>query len=102
MTATGKLLGTIAEGTANDVDIAVAAAQKAYDTVWGLNTPAFKRGKLLIRLAELIEENIDEIAAIESLDNGQYLPPSSREIRTSKLTYGVPLRRQDLPACKAY
>lgn len=74
MTATGKLLAKIAEGTAKDVDIAVAAAQKAYDTVWGLNTPGFERGKLLIRLAELIEEHLDEIAAIESLDNGQSLP----------------------------
>lgn len=73
MIATGKLLATIAEGTPQDVDLAVAAAQKAYDTVWGLNMPGFKRGQLLIRWAELIEENIDEIAAIESLDNGKYL-----------------------------
>ena len=39
--------------------------------MWGLNTPGFERGKLLIRLAELFEEHLDEIAAIESLDNGQ-------------------------------
>jgi acyl-CoA reductase-like NAD-dependent aldehyde dehydrogenase len=99
-TATGKLLGTIAEGTAKDVDLAVAAAQKAYDTVWGLNTPAFKRGKLLIRLAELIEENIDEIAAIESLDNGQYFSlfvPGGPNIHTD------PWRdRQDLSACQGF
>lgn len=72
ITATGTPLATIAEGTFKDVDLAVAAAQKAFDTVWGLNTPGFERGKLLIRWAELIEEHIDELSAIESLDNGQY------------------------------
>jgi len=71
---TGKKITHIAEGTAKDVDLAVAAAQKAFDTVWGLNTPGFVRGKLLIRWAELIEEHIDELAAIECLDNGKIFP----------------------------
>jgi len=71
--ATGKKITEIAEGTAKDVDAAVEAAQKAYDTVWGLNTPGFQRGKLLIRWAELIEEHADELAAIESLDNGKQI-----------------------------
>ncbi|KAF8584887.1 aldehyde dehydrogenase [Ramaria rubella] len=71
---TGKKLTAISEGTAKDVDLAVAAAQKAYDTTWGLNMPGFERGKLLIRWAELIEEHIDEISAIESLDNGKIFP----------------------------
>ena len=69
------------------MDIAVAAAQKAYDTVWGLNMPGFERGKLLIRWAELIEEHLDEIAAIESLDNGQYTFCSAR--RSGRLTNGA-------------
>jgi aldehyde dehydrogenase (NAD+) len=68
--ANGKEIAKIAEGTAKDVDKAVAAAQKAYDTVWGFNIPSYERGKLLIRWAELIEEHLDEIAALECLDNG--------------------------------
>jgi len=71
---TGKKLTSISEGTAKDVDLAVAAAQKAYDTTWGLNVPGYERGKLLIRWAELIEEHMDEISAIESLDNGKIFP----------------------------
>lgn len=91
----GTVITKVSEGTRQDVDKAVAAAQKAYDTVWGLKvsgssrhpgcrtplrkcltyvrnqTPGFERGKLLIKLAELIEENADELAAIESLDNGK-------------------------------
>ncbi|KZS91867.1 aldehyde dehydrogenase [Sistotremastrum niveocremeum HHB9708] len=65
------VIAQISEGNAADVDLAVDAAQKAYDTVWGLKTPGFARGKLLIRLAELIEENVDELASLEALDNGK-------------------------------
>lgn len=50
--------------------MAVEAAQKAFDTVWGLNMPGHERGKLLYKLADLMEANIDELAAIESLNNG--------------------------------
>ncbi|PVF99104.1 aldehyde dehydrogenase [Serendipita vermifera] len=63
---TGKVLTAVSEGTRKDVDIAVAAAQKAFET-----TPGFQRGKLLIRLAELLEEHAEELAAIEALDNGK-------------------------------
>lgn len=69
--ATGKEIAQVAEASAKDIDIAVKEARKAFQTVWGLNVPGFKRGQMLMRLAELIEENIDEIAAIESLDNGK-------------------------------
>lgn len=68
---TGNVIAKVSEGTRKDVDLAVAAAQKAYNTVWGLKTPGQERGKLLIKLAELIEANADEIAAIETLDNGK-------------------------------
>lgn len=73
---TGKLITKIAEGTRKDVDRAVVAAQKAYDTVWGTKTPGYERGKLLIRLAELIEENADELAHVETIDNGKTLRDS--------------------------
>jgi delta 1-pyrroline-5-carboxylate dehydrogenase len=68
---TEKSLGHITVASEKDIDIAVEAAQKAFDTTWGLHASGQERGKLLIRLAELIEENIDELAALESLDNGE-------------------------------
>ncbi|EMD35409.1 hypothetical protein CERSUDRAFT_139148 [Gelatoporia subvermispora B] len=69
--ATGKVLTKIAEGTSKDVDIAVQAAHKAFDTTWGLNTPGSERGRLLYKLADLIEKHAEEFAALEALDNGK-------------------------------
>ena len=69
--STGKLICKIAEGTPKDVDRAVEAAQRAFDTVWGHNCPGYERGKLLYRFAELLEKRRDEFAAVEALDNGK-------------------------------
>ncbi|KAK7013966.1 aldehyde dehydrogenase [Favolaschia claudopus] len=69
--ATGKKITTISLGSARDVDLAVAAAQKAYKTVWGLKCPGSKRGKLLTRLADLIERDIEQFIALESLNTGK-------------------------------
>ncbi|KAF9064343.1 aldehyde dehydrogenase [Rhodocollybia butyracea] len=68
---TGKVITKIAEGTSKDVDIAVAAAQKAFDTTWGLNMGGAGRSRLLAKLARLMEENQKELAALEALDNGK-------------------------------
>jgi acyl-CoA reductase-like NAD-dependent aldehyde dehydrogenase len=40
-------------------------------TVWGLNTPGAKRGELLLKLADLIDQIKEELAAIEAFDNGR-------------------------------
>ena len=61
----------VAEGTAKDVDRAVVAARRAYETSWGLKTPGSRRGELLNKLADLIERDSDELAALEALDNGK-------------------------------
>lgn len=58
------------EATEKDVDIAVAAARKAFEGEWRLVTPE-NRGKLLNKLAELMEKNVDILAAVEALDNGK-------------------------------
>jgi aldehyde dehydrogenase (NAD+) len=68
---TGKLLTKISEATAEDVNVAVQAAQKAYDTTWGLNVPGTTRAALLNKLAALMEQHTDELAALEALDNGK-------------------------------
>ena len=71
--ATGKLITSISEATEKDVDLAVASAQKAFDTVWGLNTPGSKRAEALWSLAQAMERHKEELAAIEALDNGELL-----------------------------
>ncbi|KAH9920552.1 aldehyde dehydrogenase [Epithele typhae] len=68
---TGKTFTKIAEGTPKDVDTAVAAAHKAFETVWGLNTTGSDRSRLMHKLADLMEANGDRLAALESLDNGK-------------------------------
>ena len=67
---TGKLLTKVSEGTPKEVDLAVAAAQKAFDTVWGHKTSAAERGRLLNKLADIMESHFDELCAVEALDNG--------------------------------
>ncbi|EIW74570.1 aldehyde dehydrogenase [Coniophora puteana RWD-64-598 SS2] len=68
---TGRVLTKISEATAKDVDIAVEAAQKAFETSWGLKCPGAQRSILLNRLADLMEKNHDELAAIEAIDVGK-------------------------------
>lgn len=69
--ATDLTLAMVAEGDAADVDKAVTAARRAFETgAWPNMTPS-QRGQLLWRLADLLEQNIDEVAEIESLDNGK-------------------------------
>ncbi|CCM02708.1 uncharacterized protein FIBRA_04814 [Fibroporia radiculosa] len=67
----GKLITKISEGTSVDVDAAVKAAHRAFETTWGLHTSGRERGVLLGKLAQRIEEDIDKVAAIEALDNGK-------------------------------
>jgi phenylacetaldehyde dehydrogenase len=71
--ATGSHLAEIAQGTAQDVDAAVAAARKALSAPeWKGMTPS-ARGKLLWRIAELIDAHVDELAELETLDQGKTL-----------------------------
>ncbi|KAJ7733070.1 aldehyde dehydrogenase [Mycena maculata] len=67
----GKLITQIAEATAADVDIAVKVAQTVLETEWGLNASGELRASLLMKLALLMERDLDELSAIESLDNGK-------------------------------
>src|SRR5258706_890622 len=71
--ATGEVLTHIAAATIADVDRAVKAARKAFDDPAGAwqKISASERGKLLWKVADLIEKNIDEVAELETLDNGK-------------------------------
>ena len=71
--ASGTVLGTVPRGTAADIDRAVRAARETFESgVWREMTPD-ERGRILWRVAELMEANIDELAELETLDQGKPL-----------------------------
>lgn len=67
--ATGQLLATLARGRAADVDIAVAAARRAFEGPWSRFSPA-QRQQVLVRFAELVDKHYDELTLLESHDMG--------------------------------
>ena len=69
--ATGEVICQVAEADAADVDIAVRAAREAFERGPWRKMAASERGRLLNRLADLIERHADELARLESLDNGK-------------------------------
>jgi len=73
--ATEEHLTSIATATEEDIATAVAAARRAYDTVWS-RMPARDRGKYLYRIARLVQERSRELAVAESLDNGKPIKES--------------------------
>jgi aldehyde dehydrogenase (NAD+) len=68
--ATEETLAMVAQASAADVDRAVVAARRAYDTVWS-KTSGAERAKYLFRIARLIQERSRELAVVETLDNGK-------------------------------
>jgi phenylacetaldehyde dehydrogenase len=69
--ATGETLARVAEGDAEDIDRAVRAARTAFDEgPWGRITPS-ERGRIIWRIGDLILEHAEELAQLESLDNGK-------------------------------
>jgi phenylacetaldehyde dehydrogenase len=71
--ATGEVLAQIAEGDQQDIDAAVKAARKAFDSGPWPRMTASERGKLVWKLADLLEEHLEEFATLETLDNGKPL-----------------------------
>jgi len=80
--ATEQVIARVAEADAADIDLAVRSSRAAFEGAWG-HMRAADRGHALLRLADLIRQNIDELVELESLDSGK--PVSA-------------IRRQDLPA----
>jgi aldehyde dehydrogenase (NAD+) len=74
--ATGETICQVAEGDKADVDLAVQAARKAYESGPWSKMNASDRGRLMHKLADAIETNLDELAALESLDNGKPIADS--------------------------
>ncbi|KAH9304076.1 hypothetical protein KI387_008480 [Taxus chinensis] len=68
---TGDLIAHVAEGDAEDVDRAVKAARKAFDEGPWPKMTAYERSCVMFRFADLVEKHNDEIAALETWDNGK-------------------------------
>ena len=71
--STGQVLAHVAEGDAEDIDQAVSAARSAFESgPWARMTTS-DRGRIIHRVGDLILEHADELAALETLDNGKPL-----------------------------
>lgn len=77
--STEKPIVAVAEATEKDVDIAVNAARKAFEGEWRKVTPE-DRGRYLVKLADLMEQNLDTLASIEALDNGKAVPMAKGDV----------------------
>ena len=71
--ATGEILAQVAEGDREDIDRAVKAARKAFESGPWPEMSASQRGRLIWKLGDLIEQHLEEFAQLESLDNGKPL-----------------------------
>ena len=75
--ATGEVIAQVAEGEQEDINRAVKAARKAYESgPWPNLTPS-QRGQLIWKLADLLEQNLEEFAELETLDNGKPITVST-------------------------
>ncbi|KAI3843858.1 hypothetical protein MKX03_036954 [Papaver bracteatum] len=68
---TGNVIADVAEGDAEDINRAVAAARKAFDEGPWPKMTAYERSRVLLRFADLIDKHTDELAALETRDNGK-------------------------------
>ncbi|KAK3439223.1 hypothetical protein EUGRSUZ_C03857 [Eucalyptus grandis] len=67
----GKVIARVAEGDKEDVDLAVKAARQAFDHGPWPRMPGYQRGRIMSKFADLIEENINELAALDTVDAGK-------------------------------
>lgn len=77
-----SVICSVHEASEKDVDIAVSAARKAFEGEWRKVTPG-DRGRMLTKLADLFEENIDLLAAVEALDNGKAVSMAKGDVGAS-------------------
>jgi aldehyde dehydrogenase (NAD+) len=79
--ATGQAIAKVAEASAADVDKAVKAARKALESTPWKNMDAADRGRLLFKLADLVEKNAEELATLESLNCGKTINDSRGDMQ---------------------
>jgi aldehyde dehydrogenase (NAD+) len=83
--STGEVLAEVALGGAEDIDVAVLAARKAFQGPWSRFKP-FERQQVLLKFAELVERHYEELARLDSLDYGG---PLSRTLVRSRRHVGL-------------
>jgi len=83
--ATEEVIAEVAEGDAADIDAAVHAAREAFENGPWSRMDARDRGRLMHKLADLIEEEAEELAALETLDNGKPI----RDARAADLPLSI-------------
>lgn len=84
--STGEVLAKVARGGAADIDVAVAAARRAFSGEWADWKP-FDRQSLILRVADAIEQRFDELAHLESLDMGAPIARTSTFRRWIRQTF---------------
>ncbi|MGO1580398.1 MAG: aldehyde dehydrogenase family protein [Peptoniphilaceae bacterium] len=74
--ATGEELSLIANASSDDVDLAVKSAREAFENGWK-NTSTEERAKILLKIAQVIEDNAEYLSTIETIDNGKPIRETS-------------------------
>jgi acyl-CoA reductase-like NAD-dependent aldehyde dehydrogenase len=77
--ASNEVIATVPRASTEDVDRAVAAARKAFEGDWS-RVSASKRNRLMMRLAELVRSNVDQLAQLETRNSGKAISSSRGEI----------------------
>ncbi|MEP7032412.1 MAG: gamma-aminobutyraldehyde dehydrogenase [Actinomycetota bacterium] len=77
--ASEEAVAQVQVGTRDDADRAVAAAQKAYDEIW-FDTPPKERSAMMLKLADAMDADADELARLESIDVGKPISVASADI----------------------
>lgn len=77
--ATNEVVGTVPRATEADVDRAVASARSAFEGAWA-KVSAPRRSRIMMKLAELIRERVDDLAQLETLNSGKAISSSRLEI----------------------
>ncbi|KMT10552.1 hypothetical protein BVRB_5g116750 [Beta vulgaris subsp. vulgaris] len=75
---TGDVITHVAEGDAEDINRAVAAARKAFDEGPWPKMTAYERARIILRFADLVEQHSEELAALETWDNGKPFQQASK------------------------
>jgi aldehyde dehydrogenase (NAD+) len=83
--ATGQHFASIASGSEHDVDLAVAAARKAFEGPWSRFTP-YERQRILLKFADLVESNYEELCVLDTLSMGA---PFNRMLGAKKRNLGI-------------
>src|SRR5262249_42394384 len=83
--ATGELLAVVAEGDAEDINRAVAAARRAFEGPWSKTKP-YDRQQILLKLADLVERHFDDLTTLDTLDMGA---PITRTRGTQRRVLGM-------------